>query len=356
MMLNYYRMPFYYATFILSWLVGWGVPHWRLDKQRWLQVAVSLALVAGLALLFFLPWMIHISQGSLANAVEGGVAQGSAIESVLSDYRVWNDVLFFVPAPLIVIALLGLGWSLVRKHWCVASLGLWVIALSLLVAGGLIRMPGANMMQNFAVLITLYIPVSLLGGWLISQIAQMTSKWGVPVGLMVTTVVLVGVGFWSARDQLLVEQPKTFALVTRPDIRAMAWIRGHTSMNARFLVEGFRIYAGKTSVGADAGWWMPPQYALVNEVPTQPGYTERVTDLIASLESVSPSSSEGLRFLCDWGITHVYIGQGQGKTGAGAVQLFPPAPFIGSTVFDLIYHQDRIYVFAMNRRHCEMLE
>jgi len=360
MMLNYYRMPFYYATFVFAWLIGWGIPYWRLDKQRWLQTVIHVTLVAGLALVFFLPWMIHISHGNLATAVEGGVTKGSPVEGVLNDYHIWNDVLNYVPMPLAATALLGLGWSLLRRRWEVVALGLWVIALSSLVAGRIIRLPGANMMQNFAILIALYIPVSLLGGWLIGQMAQRIVKRGMPVGVILTTIAIIGIGLWAAHSQSLIEQPKTFAIVNRSDIRAMRWIGEHTPANARFLAEGFRIYAGTTSVGADAGWWipllarranmMPPQYALVNETPEQPDYTKRVTDLVAALEKVSPSSPSGLELLCDWGITHVYVGQGQGKVGAGAIQLFSPADFVGSASFDLAYHQDRVYVFAMKHQ------
>ena len=66
-------------------------------------------------------------------------------------------------------------------------------------------------------------------------------------------------------------------MVTKPDRQAMTWIREHTPAQAKFLVEGFRIYGGRSVVGSDAGWWiplladrantMPPQYALLNETP-----------------------------------------------------------------------------------------
>jgi len=154
-----------------------------------------------------------------------------------------------------------------------------------------------------------------------------------------------------------------FALVNRPDIRAMAWIRENVPADARFLVEGFRIYGGRSAVGADAGWWipllarrentMPPQYALLNEAPAESGYSQRVVDLVAHLEKRSPASPEGLARLCEWGITHVYIGQGQGKVGAGAVQLFPPEVLADSPAFRPVYHQDRVWIFALNPEACE---
>jgi hypothetical protein len=143
----------------------------------------------------------------------------------------------------------------------------------------------------------------------------------------------------------------------------MAWIRENISPEALFLVEGFRIYTGWSAVGADAGWWisllanrqntMPPQYALINEVSSPPEYSKQVVDLVAFLENHPPTSTEALQKFCDWGITHVYIGQDQGKLGANPVQLFAPDDFLGTSAFDLVYRQDRIYIFALNTNQCE---
>ena len=97
---------------------------------------------------------------------------------------------------------------------------------------------------------------------------------------------------------------------------------------------------------------MPPQYALLNESPARPGYSQQVVDLVTLLEGHSPASPEGLARLCEWGITHVYIGQGQGRVGAGAVQLFSPKALSNSPAFRLLYYQDRVWVFALNPEAC----
>jgi hypothetical protein len=357
MVLHYYRMPFYYATFVLAWLVGWGLPEWKADGRRWLGALGRMALVAGVALLLVIPWGSYIAGGRLAGALEAGTSAptSSEWERVLADYQVWRDVAWYVPWPLLGATSLALVWALARRQWAVATCALWVAGLAALVAGRLIRLPGTNMMQNFAVLIALYIPVGLMAGWLIGEIAGWLGRLGV-------TAVLLALALWSTRGQMGVVDTR-FALVNRPDIRAMAWIRENVPADARFLVEGFRIYGGHSAVGADAGWWipllarrentMPPQYALLNEAPAESGYSQRVVDLVAHLEEHSPASPEGLARLCEWGITHVYIGQGQGKVGAGAVQLFPPEVLADSSAFRPVYHQDRVWIFALNPEACE---
>jgi hypothetical protein len=251
-------------------------------------------------------------------------------------------------------------------------------------------------MQNFAVVIALYIPVSLSVGWLLGQLAIRVESSihlrepiaGQVIGQgtgaargagsagadasvdyracparsqRVVAVAFLATALLAATRQVRVVDP-AHIMVTRPDMRAMAWIRENTPPEALFLVEGFRIYGGRSAVGADAGWWlpllagrrntMPPQYALVNEVPLEPDYGRRVVDLVAHLESESPASPGSIELLCDWGVTHVYVGQGQGKVGAGAVQLFSPQDFRASSAFRTVYHRDRVHIFALDPQLC----
>jgi hypothetical protein len=169
----------------------------------------------------------------------------------------------------------------------------------------------------------------------------------------------IGWALWFPQE----EPSPPFVMVTRPDMRAMAWIRDNTAPDARFLVEGFRVYAGFTAVGADAGWWipllagrpntMPPQYALLSEQPSPPDYTQRVVDLVAQLEREPPGAPQSLRLLCDWGIGYVYIGQGQGRVGVSAPQLFAPQQLIDSPAFSLVYRQDRVAIFQLRPELCE---
>lgn len=362
MLLTYYRMPFYYATMILALLVGWCLPRWGLQPRLWVRGLVILASVAAAALALLIPWVTNVSGGLLANEVGTGMSTASTLDQVLADYAVWRDISTYVPWWLAGASLLGLAFALVKKQWMVAAIGLWVLALASSVAGQLVRLPGASMMQSFAVIIALYLPVSLVVGWMAAQLAAWIDRSGPAFARLALVAVSLGAAAAGAWSQRTVVQPQIYTLVTRPDVNAMNWIREHVSPNARFLTEGFRIYEGEYAVGADAGWWlplfthrantMPPQYAMVNEKPREPGYSKRLVDLVARLEKVSPASSDGERLLCDMDITHVYIGQGQGQVGAGAVQLFSPDQFVHSTAFQLAYHQDRVYIFALDPLVC----
>ncbi|MCX7856196.1 MAG: hypothetical protein N2556_09560, partial [Anaerolineae bacterium] len=362
MVFHYYRMPFYYAPFVLAWLVGWGIPAWRGNGRRWLDAMGRMALVAGIAVLLVLPWISYVAGGRLAGAVEAGTSAPTAseLERVRADYQVWRDIAWYVSRPLLIAAGLAFLWSLVQRRWAITACFLWVAGLAALVAGRLIRLPGANLMQNFAVLIALYIPVGLVVGWLLGEMARFVTR-GKGLYSSIAPLLFLALALIGLPKQIRIVDSRHI-MVTRPDTRAMAWIRGNVPQDALFLVEGFRIYGGRSVVGADAGWWipllarrastMPPQYALLNEAPAEPGYSQRVVDLIAHLEEHPPASREGLSRLCEWGITHIYIGQGQGKVGAGAMQLFAPDDFIGSPAFHPAYRQDQVWVFALNPGAC----
>ena len=159
-------------------------------------------------------------------------------------------------------------------------------------------------------MIALYIPTGLLCGWLISEVAgRLMGRWS-RVGPPLVAGLLLGLALWGAKGQLGIVSPQ-YVMVTRPDRQAMTWIREHTPAQAKFLVEGFRIYDGRSAVGADAGWWipllaerantLPPQYALLNEAPIMPNYTQQVVDLVEVLEHNEPASAAGLRRFARWG-------------------------------------------------------
>jgi hypothetical protein len=362
MALCYYRMPLFFAPFVGSWLLVEGFSSYGRRIGLWLRGVARLAFVAVIAALLLLPWGLHLLGGQLTGALAEGVSQQAPLQEVLAEYQAWNALTVYVPLPLLVAALLGLAWALVRRRWIVTSVVLWVLFLALWVAGRLISFPAANMVQNFAVLIGLYIPASLLVGWLTGALAEWAQRrrrtiWRWLWGLAVLTLALAG----TVR-QVRVIQPQHI-MVTRPDMQAMQWIRQNVATQASFLVEGFRIYEGRTAVGSDAGWWipllagrentMPPQYALVAERPTDPGYSQQVVQLVANLETAAPASPQGLQYLCAWGISHIYVGQGQGKVGLDARQLFSPETLATASPLDLVYQRDRVYIFALKPQACD---
>jgi hypothetical protein len=359
MTLCYYRMPFYYVTFILILLIGWGLPIIHLNWVGWLRVGVSLLAVGGLAVILFIPWVPRLFGSNLAGALEAGMTSGSSLADVQADFQNWRFVYFYVPKLLAWTALAGICWSLIKRCWLVAFQGLWIILLSGIIAGSLIHLPGANMIQTFAIHIALYIPTGIVVGWLIGEIACWVTGHKMESVAVAAITLLAMYGAWTQR---YIPEPSTFVLVARPDVRAVTWIRENTLAEDNFLVEGYSIYSGTSIVGSDAGWWlpllahrqtnMPPQYALMNEASNESGYTQRLIDLLNRLETTSLDSQDGVSLLCEQGITHLYIGQRQGVVGFDSSCLFPADTLRDSQYYRLLYHQDRVYIFSLVEGVC----
>jgi hypothetical protein len=359
MTLCYYRMPFYYATFILILLIGGGIPALRDHRIGMFRVVIILGVLALVTVVLIAPWLPRLLGSNLAGAVEAGVTQGSSLDAVLADYQAWRYTYNYVPPILAWITLVGLVWSLFKKAWMVALQGLWVILLTAIIAGSLIHLPGANMMQSFAIQIALYIPIGIVVGWMVGEIASyLQGRWMQGV-LAFAMGILALYGAWSQRN---IPEPESFVLVTRPDVRAMTWIRDNTDPSDVFLVEAYSIYEGTSIIGSDAGWWLPilagrqstlpPQYALMNEIPIESGYTQSLVDLVNSLNASPLDTPRGIALLCDRGITHLFIGQRQGYVGFDVVRLFSAETLLNSPYFRLLYHQDRVYVFGLIEGAC----
>ena len=360
MMLSSYRLPYFYPTYVLAMLVCWGIPEWRFNWRIWAHKLGILLAVAGLAGCLFLPWGLRLVGSNLAGAIEAGASSGSAMQSVLTEFQGWASIFTYVPMALVAAVLAGLAWSLVRKQWMVAAQALWVALLTLVIAGGLIHLPGANLMHTFAILIALYIPVGLAASWLISEIAG-NAQAGRRQSLVALAVLAAAI--FGAVSQRTIPAPDTYAYVTRPDTLAMEWIRGNLPDNAHFLVEGV-MYLKTSIIGSDAGWWLPllagrqnsmmPQYATM-ETPIQPGYTQRMIALVKNLQTTSPGSPQGVALICGDGFHYVYIGQQQGEAALrflGYPQLFSPNALLFNQDYRLLYHQDRVYVFALKTGIC----
>ena len=358
MTLNHYRMPVFALAFFLP-LFGIGFFHYvRTEKgigfKRFFSVLL-IGLVAGLA---FLPRGLQVWGGKLGQWIGQGVQTAPNLEKISADYQMWGNLFIFVPPPLIGLAACGLIWGAIKKKWRVPLIGLWIIVLGLIVGGQIIRLPLSSLMQNFAVLIALYIPLSLLGGVFFGQLGETLNRRFGPSGNLILFVLLLLLSFGAAWKQREVVRPPEFALVNRPDYRALDWIRTHTSPESRFLVKGAVIHEGRSVVGVDAGWWipllarrentLPPQYALLAEKPISSGYSQRVVALVKTLEHYPLTSPSGMKTLTDWGITHVYIGQRQGLSSGWMDQLksLPAEPT--PVPFQLVYQRDRTAIFSFH--------
>ena len=148
------------------------------------------------------------------------------------------------------------------------------------------------------------------------------------------------------------------ALATRPDIRAAEWIQENTPQDARFLVNSFFAYDDTVIVGSDGGWWLPllarrqttlPPLNYGSERGPRPDYVHWINALTTEIQNKGIAHPDVLALLRARGVTHVYVGQRQGRVNYGGPHVLEPEQLLASPNFRPVYHQDRVWVFEVQR-------
>lgn len=363
MALCYYRMPLFYGAFAFLCLFFWLVPVWGWDSRRWKIGLANLSGAFALCIAFLSPHFSRILGSALLGRAVATL-QGVPQDWVWGDYQIWRSLPDYYPIWMQQWAGGALLWSFIVSHRRGFLMGLWGVSLGSLVALSLLQIPLMGELQNFAVVIALYMPISVMTGWTVGWVmdwlhANLEGGWRrlLPKGAIVASLA-VSVLTLSPTRYIADEQ---YNMVTAPDLLAMNWIGENLDSEAKVLVPGFRIYGGRTVVGADAGWWiplmggransMPPQYALL-EQPLKLEQVSDLVDLIASLEGIPLSKLHAAALLCDQGYSHVFLGQKQGAVGFEVRQLYTEAQLNQNPALQPVYAQDRVRIYEVNQEFC----
>jgi hypothetical protein len=252
---------------------------------------------------------------------------------------------------------------------------LWIVAL----IGSLWPVPGA--IGAYAVAISLYLPLSALGGYAISLVAHFVKfrptiklpEPAAPLAILAAAPILsLLLGTWHVSD------PGTYSSVHDPDLAAFAWIKANTPPNARFLIASTFSYAGRGLTGSDAGMWLPlladrnvsvPALSAWQEHPIDPTYFTDTRALAAYTQPIGTpgqpgdslqvnllsrnvitttgdlSSPQPLALMEKLGITHVYSSV---KAGNSHPRLDVEALRRDTDHYHLLYFKDGVYIFEIS--------
>jgi len=201
----------------------------------------------------------------------------------------------------------------------------------------------------------MYIPAgTILGsavGWLLQYRSMDHALW---IKMIITFIVLA-LGFFGARARLNDPRPAEHALVTRPDVRAAQWISENTPPDSRLLVNAFFAFGNSVLVGSDGGWWLPylagrlvsvPPINYAVEAGPRLNNLDYTNQLWRIIEAKGLDDPETLRILQQRDINYIYIGQRQGRVNYNGTPYLDPSILQNNRRFRLIYHQDRVWVWA----------
>lgn len=345
--LTHYRVLMFYGVFVLALALL------NLTKRAWRETVLRLGCIALGAGLLFLPWLINTWGSTILRIFRLQLTTPPAQEnSFIWEYNAIGNLEAYL-APIWWLALgLGLGVGLWRRQRGVLLVGLWWFLLLLATNPAWLSLPGTGIISNFALFIAAYLLAALLSGNLVGYIVQPAAKrrWA----SILLALAMVALGMWGVTKRLGDPEIARHTLVTRPDVRAAAWIQENTPEDARFLVNSFFAYGGGTLVGSDGGWWLPllaerrntvPPINYDNELGISADFEQQVEGLAHQVQERPVDDPETLALLKERGVTHVYVGQQQGRVNYSGPDALDPAGLLHSPHYRLAYRQDRVWIF-----------
>ncbi len=389
----HYRILLFFGLFAIAlgtWQLAaqWG--RWRDLLSAWGRSIAAMAL----GLLLALPWIINL----ITNYIRGLVERlGTVTADYLSLYNDPNTLLIHLGRVLPLVALLGLVAGVVNlwqsrakgparrdngKMESVSApplppyaaclvLTLWA---ELLVAS-LWVVPGA--IGSYTVAITLYIPLSALGGYGIRSLCTLVQRFlRVPRWVFTPLLVLVAPIFAFLLGTAHVAAPATFNYLQGADERAFQWVKSNVPGSAKFLISSEFSYSGRAVTASDAGMWLPlltgrnvsvPALNSWMERPIETDFFTRTRQLAAYTQPVTPLSVGGttqaelvrrkiiqeehslsdpaaLDLMRGLGVTHVYVGA---QAGASKPRLDVLALRRDTDHYKLLYFEEGVYIFEV---------
>ncbi len=361
---SHYRVLLFGLVFAAV-CVGWVLMAYAREKRSGhspfalKSLALSALACAAVAFILFLPWLVNITGSSLANifgsfirTAPKNMTESAAAVNEIGSFTLYQDVTLWA------LLLVCLGIGLLQKQRAVWCIGVWCALIALITNPHWLGLPGTGIVSNFASLIAIYIPAALVIGIAAGEnIHRITSHhfYSSRVITVASLVFIMACGWQGVPKRLDDVQPNAGILVTHPDLRAAAWMRANLPRSAYLLVNMFAAYSGTVSVGTDGGWWLPllagvrttlPPASYVFEQPARPELKDEVARFTALATASNQAQPGWVDSLKAAGITHVFIGQRQGRVNYGGPNL-NPQQLLANPNLRVVYHEDRVYIFEV---------
>ncbi len=355
--LTHYRVLLFAILFLLVlFLVYITKPGLR---NRFLMV---LTMAIG-AVLLFLPWFIHVFSGKILTIFSDQISTPALeVSAWTQQYNAIGNLFTYLPVWVWLLIPVLVGWGLWTKRRGIVIISSWWLLMVWAANPTWVGLPGEGALSNFAVFIAAYIPAGIIAGaafgWIFVLISKRSdSLHQIHAAIMPGFFLVTTLGaFWAARQRVNDLDLWKSVLFTRPDARASTWIQGNVPQNALFLVNSMPAYGDTLIVGSDGGWWLPlsarrsttlPPINYGTEQGPQPQYRQWINQLTNDINNKGLTDPQVIQNLVERGITHVYIGQRQGRVNNGGPILEPQA-LQDSPFFQQVYHQDLVWIFRFN--------
>lgn len=365
------RMALFAAT-ALAALAGYRLVRRTMAPRLTAWIATAL-----LALVLTGPWLVRLTRSPYVHRILSPPVAASADWDTPTDVQsdlAWaprnRELLIFGTGGIAGLAL----WNRLGTSWRGVSIGLWLAAMALTELANrrkrslrtlwrgvgalatwcavtalvlnlqVLGLPRLRIASNTSAVITLFIPLCLsLAGFISSMSAAVLVR---PRRIELLTnlaiVIVTAVGALTLQN---VVNPNTI-LAREADIKAMAWIKSHTSPESIIMVRS-RRWLGRSRRGIDGGAWI--QLLTERRSILPPGLypwvagddvVARTESLLSSFENAGSMDDRALRdLLMTAGVTHVYFGDSDEGVS--------PAVLADRAYARLLYRRGRVHIFAI---------
>ncbi|MFQ5593391.1 MAG: hypothetical protein ACE5HA_04515 [Anaerolineae bacterium] len=356
--LVHYRVLVFYGAYVaamLAYRVGGrmveAVRGWRRAEQAVgdsgggaTSYVVRVGVLAGLSLLLLSPWLMRLWAGLVPTGRGAGWLSGPAAFNAVP--RALIDVGY--DRVLLRLALLSLLLGLIWWRRASLLIGMWTAGAVLAANPNLIGHQETWLLSNAVLVITLFLPMSVLTGCLVGAALDAILVRLAGTRRRLISIVLAGifsagvlVAAWNTLD---VVNPVTI-VATKDDMTALDWIRHNTEPDAGF-VTNIREWQYGTYMGADGGYWIPfltGRRTLVPPALYSYGSREayrRVQDVLDTMASISEAGDQRLTDLMTrHNLQYVYLGARGGQLNLRS--------FIDDPAYQMVYSNGPVWIFRI---------
>jgi hypothetical protein len=354
--LTHYRVFIFFGVFIpimvfLYCLFSGGVFTFLREKSGYF-----VAFLGG-AFLLVLPRVIQLAGGKLWEATSTAYADktssplridfwGELAGTFLDNFR-------YVHWFFLALGFAGFLLAIRNRNSAVAALGFWHPCMLVLANPQWFGIGGKGVVTGFAVFIGAYLSFSVLAGYAFSYaLSSLRSSRNFALRALVPTFLVVAI-FGGIRQAERLE-PKGLML-TRPDLRAMAWVRENIPPDAAFWVNGRMAY-NYVIAGTDAGVWVPYftghrvsaiPLACNSEKVLEPDIRTFLYRLFKENRGEHWFAPKLAAAMAKLGFDHIYVGQRRGMVWPDDGKPLDPALLSDSPFFETVYARDGVRIFRL---------
>jgi hypothetical protein len=337
----HYRVLLFFSLLVFAYWIGRNPYLNGNNKREWSKGMIKIITIAIGSAILASPWLLPtILELIIPKAQLFGQGQNGDFTKIT-----WQYLLTAWGSQAMVFGGLGLSLGIFKRKTFVLTIILWVALMFVLANTGPLNLPLPPFVNSNSVEITLFMPISALGGYAFSQIIEATKntfsyRWH---RLIQRAFLLGGIilAIGAAKQLLPILNPVTF-LFREADRPALSWIAENIPERETILINptgwGYGLYAGN-----DGGFWIAPLTGRQTIPPPvlyglgSREYIEHVNQLIQDVQAKRGDSQALRELLVRNDIHYVYLGARGGILSSETLS--------ESSDFNQIYHHNGVWIF-----------